>query len=209
MRERTGLSRARIVAALALGFALTACAGTYEQFSAEDENTPMAEGGLAKSIMSGLGAIDPDTKPIEYQPRAPLVMPPKKDLKTPENADAALAAKKFPVNPEDRRVVASNAGANGAGVTLDEQEKFANLPKARPPKGSPVYSEDQSKALPPDVMARGHGADLRQAAAKPGGPYKRQTLTDPPDVYGKPNPNAPFEEEKAKDSSWKPNWWPF
>jgi hypothetical protein len=211
VRERTGFRRARLVAAFALGSALTACSGSFEQFSAEDDSGKPADTNVMKSIMAGVGAIDSEEKPIEYKPRAPLVMPPKKDLRTPENADAALASKRFPVNPEDRRVAsAGNLGEGGSGISVVDQEKFANLPKSRPVKGAPVYDENQSKSLSPDVMARGHGGAVKEAQAQAAsGPYKRRTLTDPPDTYAKPNPNAPFEEEKAKETSWKPSWWPL
>lgn len=196
------------VTLVVLAAVLAGCStNAYEPFTAENAGQEEDE-GLIKGLMTGMGAIDPRDKPIEYRPRAALVVPPKKDLRDPENADAALAARQFPTNPEERTVDRPKYDVSSGAMSLAEQQKFNNtMPRLndRLPKMS---SEDASKPLSPDKLAGDGNAQLATAKAQAQVARKR-SLTDPPKEYATPSPNAPFEEEKPKESSWKPGWWPF
>lgn len=203
MREYTPPRRATLAVTLVVAAAtLAGCSSTYEPFTAE--NTSEAEDdGLVKGIMTGIGAIDPRERPIEYRPRAALVVPPKKDLRAPENTDAALAGKQFPRNPEEQRTDRPKGDTSGF-LSLADQEKFNNLPRAREVR--PVIDPDQaSKPLPPDKLATPPASEVAVAESA----RRKKTLLDPPKEYATPSPNAPFEEEQKKDSWTKPGWWPF
>jgi hypothetical protein len=132
------------------------------------------------------------------------VIPPKTELRAPENTDAALASRSFPTNPEDRRL-AGNDGPTDGRLTLADEKRFANLPYTN--QARPVMSpEEAARPLPPDKIA---GDPTIRAAAMRNSAAQKASLTTPPAAYATPNPNAPFEEEKAKEASWKPTWWPF
>lgn len=204
-RNLFGLSAkaAPLVAALALAGCST---GGYETFSDDTDGQPQSvEGSTIKGIMSAVGAIDPQTKPIEFKPRAALVIPPKRDLKAPEDEDAQLAGRNFPKNPEDRRGGQAAGGDSAKVMSLAEQDKFSNLPKAAAPRQH--YPGQDGERMTPQELARGHGG--AGGSGQAGQVAKRKTLIDPPDTYSKPAPNAPYEEEKPKESSWKPSWWPI
>lgn len=205
MREYTPPRRATLAVTLVVAAAtLAGCAtNTYEPFTAENADEVEDE-GLVKGIMTGIGAIDPRERPIEYRPRAALVVPPKKDLRTPENTDAALAGKQFPRNPEDQRVDRPKGGDTSAFLTLADQEKFSNLPQARSQRSS-VSPEDAARPLSPDKLATPPAGDVAVSNTA----RRKKTLLDPPKEYATPSPNAPFEEEQKKDTWTKPGWWPF
>lgn len=203
MREFTLLRRASLAVTITVAAVTLAGCSTnaYEPFTAENAGEAEDE-GLVKGLMTGLGAIDPREKPIEYKPRAALVVPPKKDLRAPENADAALASRQFPRNPEDRTVDRPKGDTSGF-MSLAEQQKFSNLPVER--QARPVQDPTEAaKPLAPDKLASPPASQVAESTAS----MRRKTLIDPPKDYATPSPNAPFEEEK-KDDGKKASWWPF
>lgn len=203
MREYTPPRATLAVTLVVAAAALAGCSSTaYEPFTAENAGEVEDE-GLVKGIMTGIGAIDPREKPIEYRPRAALVVPPKKDLRQPENIDAALADKQFPRNPEDQSIDRPKGDTSGF-LTLADQQKFSNLPVAR--QARPVQDPaEASKPLSPDKLASPPASEVAISEQA----RRKKTLLDPPKEYATPSPNAPFEEEQKKESWTKPGWWPF
>jgi hypothetical protein len=196
-----------LVAALALG----GCASSTSGFEDEGPNEEPGDGNLMKGFMISMGAVDPEAKPVEYQPRAPLVVPPKRDLPKPQDTTASLGAN-FPRNPEDvtaemRRKGVKNASGE-AMMTPDELARYRlNAPVATRPN-YPTNDKDWGRKLTPQEMA-GQAEKSKQALAEvEGGPNgKRRYLTDPPDGYKTPSTKAPIDPETPTSS--KSEWWKF
>lgn len=186
---------------------LAACASSSDGFVEEGTKDDTLEHNAIKAVMTGLGAVDPNEKPVDVKPRAPLVVPPHRELRNPVAPDSAVAAN-FPRNPEDiadeqRRQVGEGPGAGGRVMTPEELRRYA-IPGAghRAPA-----DPNPGRALTPEEMA-GHGKSMEEAIKRASNPSGRGTLVDPPDDYRKPSPNAPMVAPEEK-SSWKPSWWPL
>lgn len=201
--------RLMAASALVLATMVAGCSSTqFEPYSDDGEaENRSAESNAVKAIMTGLGAIDPTDKPIAYQPRAPLVMPPKRDLASPQDTDAQLASRNFPKDSDDRDRILGMCDTT-KDMSAQAKKDCASLPKASAPTGP---STDTSRRLTVEEMKSGHSAarDSIMGTKEDGTPAERRTLSEPPTAYRTPSANAPFEEAKPKESSWKPSWWPL
>jgi hypothetical protein len=199
------LARPAIVV-LALG--LSACASSTSGFVDEGTDEDPIDKNLIKGLMASMGAIDPKEKPIEYKPRPPLVVPPKRDLPAPQDPNAI--AGNFPRNQEDVDIaLAKEAGKNdpdaGRAWTPDQLARYRIQGAGRAPQG---YDERTAgRRLTPEEMA-GQFKTSKEALALANNPGPRKNLIEPPVEYRKPSPNAPVEPA-AEKSSWKPSWWPL
>jgi len=206
-KYRSGAVGAPVVLLLA---ALTSgCASSSDGFVPEgaDEDKTLEQNAI-KGVMQGLGAIDTNERPVEYKPRAPLVVPPTKALPSPRTA--AVADPRFPRNPEDvadeqRR--AARDGDKGTDGRIMSPEELARWRMQNGAAGPTSASVDTSRPLKPDEL-RGQGMANEEAIKRAANPGGRKTLIEPPDQYRKPSPNAPVAAPEEK-SSWKPSWLPF
>ena len=197
-------------AVLLLGVLLTGCASSSDGFVEEGSDTGAVDTNAMKAIMTGLGAIDPHEKPVEYRPRAPLVVPPKRELRQPVDPSTATPAS-FPRNPEDvaeeHRKAALEQGDDptkaGRVMTPDELARYA-IPGAGQGR---IYDDNPGRRLSPEQMA-GQARTNADAIKRAENPGNRRTLIEPPNEYRKPSPNAPLAAPEEK-SSWKPSWWPL
>lgn len=195
-------------AVLLIAGLVSGCASSSDGFVEEGSDTGAVDTNAVKAIMTGLGAIDPHEKPIEFRPRAPLVVPPKRDLRAPVDTDAATP-RAFPRNPEDvaeeqRKAALDNApGRDGRVMTPDELARYA-IPGAGKVDR---YDPNPSRRLSPEEM-KGQAVVNAEAIKRAQNPTGRRTLVEPPDAYRKPSPNAPVAPPEEK-SSWKPGWWPL
>lgn len=186
---------------------LAGCASSTDGFTPEGQEDDPIDTNLMKGVMQGLGAIDPNEKAIDYKPRAPLVVPPNRNLPPPR--DAASADPRFPRNPEEvadeqRRAAAKgDKGRDGHIMTPEELAKYAMPGAGRIER----YDPDPGRRLSPDQL-RGQGMSNDEAVKRAANPTGRKTLIEPPDQYRKPSPNAPVAAPEEK-SSWKPGWWPL
>jgi hypothetical protein len=202
--KKTALSAAAVVV---LGVLLSGCASSTDGFVEEGSQDDTFERNAVKSVMKGLGAIDPDEKPVEAPPRAPLVIPPNRELRTPASPDA-LTRGDFPRNPEDiaaeeRRRVGEGPGNDGKVMTPDQLRKYRMANQGR--SWSASDSDKPGRALSPDELKLG-GKSMDEAIKRTKNPEGRAGLIQPPDDYRKPSPNAPVAAPEDKKSSW---WWPF
>lgn len=194
-----------ILAGLAAG-----CASSTDGFVEEGSDTGAVDTNAVKAVMTGLGAIDPHEKQIEYRPRAPLVVPPKRELRAPVDPGSTTPAS-FPRNPEDvaeenRRAALEkdvDPSKSGRIMTPDELARYA-IPGAGQGR---VYDDNPGRRLSPEVMA-GQAQVNAEAIKRAENPTGRRSLIEPPDTYRKPSPNAPVAAPEQK-SSWKPSWWPL
>lgn len=195
--------------ALLLATLLSGCASSTDGFVTEgSDDEATIEQNTVKGIMQSLGAVDPNEKPIEYKPRAPLVVPPNKALPAPRST--ASDDPRFPRNPEDvaeeqrRAAMKDDKGSNGRIMSPEELARWRMKSGVETPVGPPV---DTGRPLKPDEL-RGQGQANAEAIKRAANPGARKSLIEPPDQYRKPSPNAPVAAPQEK-SSWKPSWLPF
>lgn len=192
---------------LLLAGLLAGCASSSDGFVEEGRNDDTVEHNAVKSIMQGLGAVDPSERPIDYKPRAPLVVPPSTTLPAPQTA--GVADPRFPRNPEDvadeqrRAAMKGEAGKDGRIMTPDELAKYS-IPGAGKVDR---YDPNPGRRLSPEEL-KGQGSTNEDAIKRATNPSGRKSLIEPPDSYRKPSPNAPVVPAEEK-SSWKPSWWPL
>jgi hypothetical protein len=158
------------------------------------------EMALFKEMSGGFLSRNEKKEPIEYQPRAPLVMPPSGEAATaaaqlPAPMETASAASPdWPVSPEERiapggesELTAYNLQAESrrlrplAGVFPDQERK-------------PTYEIDESGRTEyyKIVHDKRQRDEFRQALAesKGYGRTERRYLTDPPTAYRAPVPTV-------------------
>ena len=187
---------------------VSGCSSSSDGFVEEGSDTGAPDTNLIKGVMTGLGAIDPNEKPLEYKPRAPLVVPPKRDLRTPVDPSATTPAS-FPRNPEDvaaehRKAASENeVGKDGKIMTPDELARYAIPGSGKIDR----YDPNPGRKLSPEEMG-GQARVNEDAIKRAQNPTGRRTLVEPPDAYRKPSANAPVAAPEEK-SSWKPSWWPL
>jgi hypothetical protein len=154
------------------------------------------EGELVKNLLSNLGVIPSDKDAIEYRERAPLVLPPRMELREPAASGAAQA--RNPQWPNDPDVAARRRSEAEARTPITDSERHrmvngnarlsieemragrrvgAGIPTA------PVTRSEQDHWVHPDTLR----AQERQVSASQtqigGGEGTRRTLTDPPSAY--------------------------
>lgn len=210
-----------VAGALFAGLQLTAC--TTDGFTDDgptDTSLQDVDGGFAKSMLISMGAID-DPHPMntpKFQPRPTLVVPPTTNLPAPQDG-SQVARANFPVDPEvraedERRARLSGNGAvprshsDGSPMTLAEQEKFRNLPKAQG-YGPTVTDYQRRRPLTPDEMDGKAQAEALKQAEMSGTQSKQQSLLTPPQAYRTPSDKAPLETPPTGLAAMKPSWWPF
>lgn len=193
-----------LVAALGLAGCASSTSGFVDEGS-EDEGA--IDTNAVKALMTSLGAIDPKERPIEYKPRAPLVVPPKRALPAPQDG-TVLASRNFPRNQEDVDAELSKAGANdpdpGRAWTPEQLAKYR---MATPDRRITYDEKAAARPLTPDEL---NGQHLRnkQAIEAANNAGTRRSLLQPPSEYRQPSAKAPIDPETEK-SSWKPSWWPL
>lgn len=162
------------------------------------------EGVFMKDILGTIGIIEKDRDRIDYRERAPLVLPPKLELRTPAPAGAAEA--RNPQWPKDPDVVEARRREADARVPITQMERRRVLEDSggrlsveeiragrRPGAGvpsEPVYrhgdsSREESWVNPEKLRAK--PKDALVAGAEP----ERQHLTQPPSGFRKPAAGAP------------------
>lgn len=157
-------------------------------------STAQAQEGLAmKNILGSMGIISPEKDPIRYRERAPLVVPPKMELRAP--AGAETYASNNPQWPNDPDVVARKRRAAAERVPAMDSEvrrmsennprlSVDELRRGRNPNGDGPgrhKSDREGVWLTPGEMQAGRSPEggEKVATAAP----VRRTLTDPPTTF--------------------------
>jgi hypothetical protein len=201
---------------LALGVAMLF--GSVPARAADDE--PGFDEKIVDSIMSGLGFKKDGAAEINYQERAPLVIPPGRALPPPENVDAVTANNPaWPKDPDIARRKKAAAIARNRNIS-DEREREQNplRPDQLTPGGKPTKSQQARGDNGYDAPASGFGNQLPPSqlgtskygvfgamfdnkkdddTAKFTGEPPRASLTDPPAGYQTPSPEQPYGVGKA------------
>jgi hypothetical protein len=207
-------------AGAAFGLALGAVAIlTPAPARAADDDLPVDQKFL-RSIMEGLGLKRDGEATINYQERAPLVLPPNRNLPPPEKGGAITANNPaWPKDPDVTRRKAETAAARDRNIS-DEREREQN--PLRPEQLAPGASSQAKKKQAPkddgyDPPASGFGSPLlpsqlgasnssvfksmfggnKEETEKFTGEPPRGSLTDPPPGYQTPSPDQPYGIGKA------------
>lgn len=184
--------------------------------AADDEDS--IDQKVMRSIMDGLGFKRDGEATINYQERAPLVLPPSRALPPPEQVDAATANNPaWPKDPDVARRKAEAAAEKNRNVS-DEREREQNplrpdqlTPGGRPKKKQvrtddgyePPASGFGNQLLPSQLGATNTTVwnsmfgGKKEETAKFTGEPPRSSLTDPPPGYQTPSPDQPYGLGKA------------
>lgn len=198
----------------AFGLAAVMCIGPA---LAEDDE-PSIDQKVIDSIMQGLGFKRDGEASINYQERAPLVIPPSRDLPPPEVSGAATANNPaWPKDPDVERRKQQAAMEKNRNVS-DEREREQNplrpdqlTPGGRSKRRSaqtdngyqPPASGFGNQLMPSELGASSStvfGAmfgSKKEETAKFTGEPPRASLTDPPTGYQTPSPDQPYGLGKA------------
>lgn len=191
------------------GLALAAC-------QAADGTSQAPDTALVAGIMSGLGAVDPHAKQIEYKPRAPLAMPSDATkLPQPETNVAGANSPDWPKNQQNASLEAvkqvykdddyatrENLGKQltpeqmrGINVISDKERDIAAEKRDQDIiSGSTLTAEERKKI---NSNALGTAGALRNGAGQESTSSKlakRRYLTEPPAEYSQPAAGAPLPE---------------
>jgi hypothetical protein len=208
--RRSALSSAPGAAAL-----VAAIAGLGGCMSVSTYGTGEAPGkAIFREMTGGFGMQKPP--PIEYQPRAPLVLPPATDTAAaplpPPVETASVANAAWPLDP-DQTPKPSKYGDPMDDNARDDisPEEVARL-KPLAGTGNPEWESPYGSDMTTDVnyeliTSRKQGQTFQAALdeAKGVGRTERRYLTDPPTPYRKPAATAPTEFEDIDESGGR-NW---
>jgi hypothetical protein len=226
MRERTAKRSRRAAAMAAVALATVIALGAAGARAADDEEDVPLDTKLLRQFMKDLG-LQRDNQPIDYHERAPLVVPPSRDLPPPRSEEEVTA--KTPAWPKDpdvtqrKQAAAAEKARLKGNVSVEEQQralrpdeldKPGRAAKGADAKGTGQTAEDTSKPLTPSQL----GTDTKKlfgsivssfSPAEPEsepftGEPQRDSMTSPPTGYQTPSPNYPYgmgiQQDKRKAS---------
>src|SRR6516165_8701296 len=230
MRSRNPkrLRRAAAAAAVALALALAWSAGSARAEDADDDENVPLDSRLFRQFMKDLGLRRDGDALIEYRERAPLVVPPTRDLPPPR--DEAEVAAKTPAWPKDpdvarrkQELAAEKAKLKG-NLSVEEQMRALRPDELDKPgrgdkkgadtKAPGVSVEEASRPMMPSDLGTktekifgsiwSTFTPAKPEAAPFTGEPPREAMTAPPSGYQTPSPNYPYGigvQDKRKAST--------
>jgi hypothetical protein len=206
--------------ALALALALASSAGSA--FAAEDDEDVPLDTKLFRQFMKDLG-LRQDGEGIEYRERAPLVVPPSRNLPPPQNEAAVTSNPAWPNDPDAKkrkaeavkkkqpnRTAAEAADAEARPLSRTELERgraggtqAGGVVKDADAEAARALRPDElkSKSLFSNMFSSPPWADKTEVGTFTAEP-PRDNLTAPPPGYQTPSPNQPYglgpQNEKGK-----------
>lgn len=204
-QDRKGQRRAAAVAAVALAVAVTL--GTSAAFAADDEEEVPLDTKLFRQLMKDIG-LRKDGEGIDYRERAPLVVPPSRNLPPPQSETPVSANPAWPKDPdvvqrkaaaakkkEPARTAAQTMEAEGRPLSRDELDKG----KTTGPVGGSASPEEAGRAMrPSELGGKNFFKDVFSSFSSDGetgtftGEPARENLTAPPTGYQTPSPDQPY-----------------
>lgn len=170
-----------------------------------------------QKVFGALGLLELPKAPIDYEERAPLVVPPSSDLPTPGNpADVSRLNPEWPVDEDIKRAKSENRGPKFIDVTSDafyggyrmrtdqvDRSKKGTAARDAADKEQMARNEaevtNQSRLSASQLGFKGWGQ--KQSSVVFNGEPARTSLLEPPTGYRTPSPNAPYgiveEEQKT------------
>jgi hypothetical protein len=201
-----------------LGVALLATGAPARAADDDADNNVPIDTKIFRGIMESLG-LQRGGNSINYQERAPLVLPPSRALPPPERSDAALANNAaWPKDPDVQRQKLEATQERNTSMNPDEMiqseasplrpNQIAPGPKPRTKRvgddgyRAPATGYD-SQISPSKLGTRGSifssmfGKDDPDSGSFTGEP-PRSSLTEPPPGYQTPSPDQPYGIGKTK-----------
>jgi hypothetical protein len=207
-----------LASVLAVAFSLAIGAGGA--FANEDEEEVPLDTKLFRQLMKDLGLLR-DGERIEYRERAPLVVPPSRDLPPPREASSAASNPAWPNDPDvqQRKQRAEAKRSRPARTASETMEAEARpLPRGELDRGSVAAGKGQASNTPEDGSRPMRPSDLGSKSIFSGmfslgnktetatftGEPVREGLTAPPPGYQTPSPNQPYGVGPWKGENPKP-----
>lgn len=167
------------------------------------------EMALFREMTGGLLSRD-KKEPIEYQPRAPLVVPPSPEKLPEPRETAAATSPDWPVDPDSHKasVRTTEEGDLRYGAAQAEYRRLKPLAGVLPKRKNPVQRRSEHAAAYDIVNSKQQREQFRKALAEKRGLARseRRFLTDPPTEYRKPAETAPAEFEDIDTSGGGGSW---
>ena len=198
------LRRGLRLAAITLGIGLVMASGAARAQDDEDDDKTFEE-KIIDGIMAGIGGTNMENRGIEYRERSPLVVPPRLDLRPPENARGEIKDANWPKDPDEARRKAAIANRKKNNKDPVEASRILTPPNWRRQDRGPENRRrpaparyQQQQPDPQPVAAR-----LQRRLQRPvrrqqdrTAPFKgeptRESLTQPPAGYQTPSPNFAY-----------------
>jgi hypothetical protein len=228
MRDQTPKRPRRLAAAalITLALALALGAGGARAEEDDDENVPL-DTKLWRQFMKDLGLQRDGDRTIEYRERAPLVVPPSRNLPPPLSEDEVTAkTTAWPKDPDVKRrkdqAAAEKARLKG-NVSAEEQARALRPDELDKPgraakgsdKAAGKSAEESSRPLMPSELGTktkklfGSIVSSFTPAQPESEPFTgeptRDSMTAPPAGYQTPSPNYPYgmgvQDKRGKAST--------
>jgi len=197
-------------AAAALSLALAAALVPSAPARAADDDVPL-DSKILRGILESIG-LRKDGEGINYQERAPLVIPPSRTLPPPEKSDAVIANDPaWPKDPDVQRAkdaaVAERASQGGfASDKINKEQSVLRgndlTPGPKPRRSAKTasdsnWSSDDPRLSPSQLGYKGGLFGKMFGSAEPDtvkftGEPPRASLTEPPPGYRTPSPDQPY-----------------
>jgi hypothetical protein len=221
MSERGSKGQRRIAATAAVALAAVLALGTSGAFAqnAQDEEEVPLDTKLFRQLMKDLG-MRRDGESIDYRERAPLVVPPSRDLPPPQSEAPVTANPAWPKDPDiaQRRAETSKKkqpyrtaaeAMEAEGRPLSRAEMDKGKVAAGTPTSASETPEQAGRAMKPSELgAKSFFSDIFSSFSDKGetgtftGEPVRENLTAPPAGYQTPSPSQPYglapKGQKAK-----------
>ena len=217
--SRVGMPRAALSAKRGQRRVLWGCLALVLAFGAasahaEDDDEDLTfEQKLMRNLLGGVLGTGPG---IDYRERAPLVVPPSRDLPPPEPGTAAINNPAWPVDAdvkrrkeerkrsrEARRFHSDNE--DGRALRPDELELGRKAGAGRVTPGRALTEDEAARPLSPSALGYkgglfsnlfGGGGEEKPAVFA--GEPERSSLIEPPPGYRTPSPAQPYGLAKEK-----------
>lgn len=157
------------------------------------------EGVAIRNLLGSVGILPPEKDTINYRERAPLVLPPKMELREPSGESFASANPSWPNDPDvvsrrrraaEQRIPVTDSevrrmSENNPRLTPEEQRRGGTVAAAA--DNAPRHRSDRDGVwLSPEEMKRGTKSAEQRTAEDLTAPSRR-TLTDPPSAMRQPS----------------------
>ena len=210
MWDRHPKRQRRTAAALAvtLAVALATVLGAGSAFAEEDEDVPL-DTKLMRQFLKDLG-LRRDGESIDYRERAPLVVPPSRNLPPPQSEASVTSNPAWPKDPDaqQRKVEAARKKLPNrtAAETMEAEGRplsRAELDRGKVAAGTTVGSsqtpDESARAMrPSELGSKSFFSDIfssfsdKEETGTFTGEPARERLTAPPAGYQTPSPAQPY-----------------
>ncbi|HZD62089.1 MAG TPA: hypothetical protein VE200_04765 [Xanthobacteraceae bacterium] len=212
-RNRNRQRHVAVAAAIGLAVALATMAGgtsAFAQSASEDEEVPL-DTKLMRQFLKDLG-LRRDGEGIDYRERAPLVVPPSRNLPPPQSEASVTSNPAWPKDPDVQqrkveatrkkqagRTAAETMEAEGRPISRSELDRGKIAAGTSANAGSPQNPDDSARAMrPSELGSKSFFSDIFSTFSDKGetgtftGEPTRESLTAPPAGYQTPSPAQPY-----------------